>query len=121
MSFEYEDKMAWLNSEIMREFEKIATETDIFNPPDAFLPVEKEDEDDKSFEDEDEPERQLEKAVETFLEPENKVLRNEFSSLCKDNLLTNLQDLACEMAERGRMKVAFRIERAIYAIKAEEK
>ena len=41
MSFSHEDKSAWISSEVMREFEKIAEDIDLLNglPEEAYSPI----------------------------------------------------------------------------------
>lgn len=138
MSFSSEDKTAWFSSEVMREFEKIAEDTSLLNgpPEEAFLPVgdeEKEEdwEDENAAVVEDEVKalglagdelignssehNEDEPTVDEILELGD--LHSEASSLYRNNLLKNLEDLAYDLAERGHIKVAYRIERTIRSIK----
>ena len=136
MSFSSEDKTAWFSSEVMREFEKIAEDTSLLNgpPEEAFLPIGEEQTPEEDWEDEnaavveDEVEAlglagdelfgsktEDEPTVDEILELGD--LHSEASSLYRKNLLTNLEDLAHDLAEQGHIKVAYRIERTIRAIK----
>lgn len=125
MSFSKEDKAAWLDSEVMRELEKIAAENDILNgpPEEAFMPISEETE--ESWEDERTPEEKLEDALIDFendsvdksnILEEEKPLKEELAQLYMDNLISNLKTLAYDLTEQGFMKAAYRIERAIKVV-----
>jgi hypothetical protein len=127
MSFSKEDKAAWLDSEVMRELEKIAAENDILNgpPEEAFMPISEEIEEEseeESWEDERTPEEKLEDALMDFesdsvdksgILEEEKPLKEELAQLYMDNLISNLKTLSYDLTEQGFMKAAYRIERAI--------
>ncbi len=129
MSFSQEDKNAWIGSEVMRELEKIASESDFFNDYnlEAFSPVDEED--DKGWEEDDASEESLGEAVDEFMGAEEELdttideyvqkeeLKESMASLCMGNLISNLQDLAHDLAEQGHVKVARRIEVTINTIK----
>lgn len=128
MSFSNEDKLVWWNSEVMREFEKIAQENDILNgpPKEAFSPIE---EDEDTWEEESDLESAIGDAAGLLMGDEEVVeptidediasgkLKVELSSLYMNNLLSNLQDLAHDLAEQGHIKVARKIEVTINIIK----
>jgi hypothetical protein len=125
MSFSDEDKLVWWNSEVMREFEKIAQENDILSgpPADSFSPIEEEEE----WEEESDLESAIGDAAEVLIGEEvepsidediaSGKLKVELSSLYMNNLLSNLQDLAHDLAEQGHIKVARKIEVTINTIK----
>lgn len=126
MAFSQEDKTVWYNSEVMREFEKIAQENDILNgpPAEAFLSIFNEEEPLKDSEEEETwgEEADLESAIGDAAEEltgseteEN--LKIDLASLYMNNLLSNLQDLAHDLAEHGHIKVARKIEVTINTIK----
>ena len=133
MSFSNEDKLVWWNSEVMREFEKIAQENDILNGPskEAFLPIGEEDEEEESWEEESDLESAIGDAANLLIgddvveEDESTIdediesgkLKVDLASLYMNNLLSNLQDLAHDLAERGHIKVARKIEVTINTIK----
>ncbi len=139
MSFSSEDKTAWFSSEVMREFEKIAEDTSLLNgpPKEAFLPIGEEQNPEEDWEDENaavvedevkalglagdelignsSESNEDEPTVDEILELGD--LHSEASSLYRNNLLKNLEDLASDLAEHGHIKVAYRIERTIRSIK----
>lgn len=126
MSFSNEDKLVWWNSEVMREFEKIAQENDILNgpPEEAFSPIKEEEE---SWEEESDLESAIGDAAGELIGEDEETsidediasgkLKVELSSLYMNNLLSNLQDLAHDLAERGHIKVARKIEVTINTLK----
>ena len=99
MTFSKEDKAAWADSEIMKEFEKIAKDNDILNgpPSEAYEPIEKEEVD---WEDED---------MGNF-EEEMHVAYNK-------NLFSNLTKIAGDFANKSNIKVAYKIELALHKLK----
>ena len=121
MSFEdYKD--AWLNSEVMQLFEKIAIQEGILDGPDPELysPVDFEkkevEEEGKDWEDEVEnQEEALEEATNEFIEPEPK--KEEIQTEYEKALANELQSLASDLAERGCVTAAYRIENTILKIK----
>lgn len=103
MSFEPEDKLAWDDSEVMREFEKIAQ--DIYDEADAsFQPIElgkKVNIDDEDIGADDE---KIAENIFGKLEM--------FSSINKD-LFDKIRIISHSLANRGLKKEAFKIERAL--------
>jgi len=120
MSFDdYRD--AWLNSEVMQLFEKIAVAEGILDGPDPELlaPVDfeketiTEEEEGSDWEDEvEDKEVALEEATEEFVNPKEEV-KTEYEKV----LANELQSLACDLAENGCVTAAYRIERAILNIR----
>ena len=127
MSFEdYKD--AWLNSEVMQLFEKIAIQEGILDGPDPELysPVDFEkkevEEEGKDWEDEVEnQEEALEEATNEFIEPEVKTepepKKEEIQTEYEKALANELQSLASDLAEKGYVAAAYRIENTILKIK----
>jgi len=118
MTFSKEDKAAWLDSEIIREFEKIALETDVLNgpPAEAFQPLETEEE--KVWEDESDEDKLLSAIEELGVTEEGEGdLKKELSEVFTANLVTNLQKLAHQLATESKMKAAYKIERTIMKLK----
>lgn len=125
MSFSDEDKLVWWNSEVMREFEKIAQENDVLSglPVVAFSPIDEEEE----WEEEPDLESAIGDAAEILVGDEvepsidedivSGKLKIDLASLYMNNLLSNLQDLAHDLAEQGHIKVARKIEVTINTIK----
>lgn len=125
MSFSDEDKLVWWNSEVMREFEKIAQENDVLSglPVVAFSPIDEEEE----WEEEPDLESAIGDAAEILVGDEvepsidediaSGKLKVDLASLYMNNLLSNLQDLAHDLAEQGHIKVARKIEVTINTIK----
>ena len=128
MPFSKEDKLAWNDSEIMQELEKIALETDIFDPPkDALSPIKPQGEDeDEAWEDEidkldkanviADPLEDSEKPKESEEDPEN--VHDEFLQAHTSLLLSNLEKLAYNLSGSDDIKSAYRVERAIQNVKA---
>ena len=111
MVFSKEDKSAWLNSEVMKEFEKFATEVFDGPPREAFEGLEEE-----SFEDEN-----FEEALEEFEDKEvsdEEVSDEEIKKeLLANKLLDNLQKLSSLFAEKSNIKTAYRIEQTVCELK----
>lgn len=120
MSFAKEDKAAWLSSEIMQEFEKIAREQGVLDgpPPEAFLPIGKEaqpeEEEDPGWEDESQGD--FEDALEEF-ESDANDLQSEFHLAYNENLFSNLEKLAHQLAEKSNIKAAYRVEQTLFKLK----
>jgi len=104
MAFVPEDKRAWQASEVMSELEKIAKETNLLTgtPAEAFQPIQEE-----TWEDED------------IEEPKAPELDNvEPKAFAADVALVEaIEKMAQDIAEARRTKIAYRIERALCAIK----
>jgi hypothetical protein len=126
MSFSQEDKNAWANSEVMKEFEKVASESDILNDYnlESFSPLQEDEEweEDVASEetlgeavDEFIGRKELDNTIDNFIQKEE--LKESMASLYMNNLLSNLQDLAHDLAEQGHIKVARKIEVTINIIK----
>lgn len=113
MSFSKEDKAAWLDSEVMKELEKIAEEENILDgpSPEAFEPLsfseEKEPKEEKIWEEEEEPMERFDEALEEFSEPS---LNDEFKSAWNKLLLENLGKIANKLADDKNVKAAYRVE-----------
>ena len=137
MSFSHEDKSAWISSEVMREFEKIAEDIDLLNglSEEAYSPISVDEKDEEEWEEESDLETAVGDAagelvgetsndiagsetIDEILGKEDGSLKNEFASLYMNNLLSNLQDMAHDFGEQGHSKVALAIERTIKNIKA---
>jgi len=140
MSFSHEDKSAWISSEVMREFEKIAEDIDLLNglPEEAYSPIGMDEKDEEEWEEEADLEAAVGDAagelvgepkglvgevskrddIDEILGNEDGDLKNEFASLYMNNLLSNLQDMAHDFGEQGHSKVALAIERTINSIRA---
>lgn len=119
MTFSKEDKAAWLNSEIMKEFEKLALETDVLNGPpvEAFQPIETENEEEKTWEEESNEDKLLSAIEELGISDETEEdLNKELGQAYARNLITNLQKMAYNLATNSKMKAAYRIERTIMKI-----
>jgi len=110
MAFASEDKRAWQESEIMVEFEKIAKEMNLLEggPPEAFQPIfEKIAIEQNTWEDED---------IQDLLADPGAVKRVELASHGV-RLMGAIEKLAQKLAETGRVKAAYRLERTLAALK----
>jgi len=109
MPFAPEDKRAWLDSEVMAELEKIAKETDLLGgpPKEAFEPIEEKTAAQSSWEDEDVPEAPADPDA-----GRRAALASHGARLAK-----TLERMAQDLAEAGRPKAAYRLERALAALK----
>lgn len=118
MIFSEEDVAAWNDSEIMKEFEKIAIKTNIIDGPpiEAYQPINKEEE--KTWEEEEDEEKLL-SAIENLgiADEESENLKKELSKIYVANLITGLQKLAYNSAINYKTSVAYTIERSIMKIK----
>jgi len=123
MTFSKEDKAAWQDSEIMREFERIAKEQDVLGgpPPEAFQPVGVE-EDEKTWEEDDDKDKLLD-AVDELGVAQNEespvdveTLPRELLKAYTTNLLTNLEKVSYDLASGSKMKAAYRIDRTLHKI-----
>jgi len=120
MTFSKEDRAAWLDSEIMQEFEKIARETDVLGgpPAEAFQPIQTEESEEKVWEEESDEDKLLSAIEELGVSEEeeggNEDLKEELAKVYTASLLTNLKKLAYQSTS---MKIAYRIERSIMRIK----
>jgi len=125
MSFSKEDTAAWKDSEVMRELEKLAIDTDLL-----------ETEEEPSWEDESDEEK-LTDAVEEFSGPEEELqettselpetepketsdedLVTELLATYNKNLLYNIEKLSHILADKTNIKAAYKVERTIQNIKA---
>jgi len=113
MTFSKEDKAAWADSEIMKEFEKIAKDNDILNgpPSEAYEPIENEEE--KDWEDEDMG--NFEEALENF--EEGPSFEEEMHIAYNKNLFSNLTKIAGDFANKSNIKVAYKIELVLHKLK----
>lgn len=109
MVFAPEDKRAWRDSEIMAEFEKQAMEMDLLNggPPEAFEPIPEKTAEQDSWEDED------------VQEPEKETDTAKLAELASHGarLMDAIEKMANDLAKAGRVKAAYRLERALAALK----
>ena len=103
MSFEPEDKQAWENSEVMKELEKVAPKI-YSEADDSFQPI-KLDKEEEVFEDESDNQNNNEES-ELFEKLEL------FSSINKE-LFDKIRTISYSLADRGRKKEAFKIERLL--------
>ena len=117
MVFSKEDKMAWENSEVMLELEKIA-HTVLDPDMESYQPIEVEE---SEWEDED-------KAVEEkntgndeiiLLDETNPLtIKKEMCLVYKDSLIKNLSKLASSLGEQSKVKEAYVIEKTINRLKS---
>lgn len=126
MSFSKEDKAAWLDSEVMKEFEKVAEEELLEGPPsEAFEPIpveveealEKEEEgvreeEENVWEEEEDMER-FEEALEKF---EEKPVLAEFKKAYDKMLIQNLEKIAHRLADKNNAKATYRVELALHGL-----
>ena len=119
MSFSKEDKAAWLDSEVMKELEKVAQKDDVLEgpPPEAFepLPLEKEAKEEKEEKvwEEEEPMERFDAALEEFEKP---TLVAELKAAYDKMLLGNLEKIANELADSKNVKAAYRVEMALHEL-----
>jgi hypothetical protein len=116
MTFSKEDHAAWENSEIMQELEKLAE--DVFSPPaEAYQPiVEKEQ---KVWEEEDwSDEQKLIDAADELVNENDDSFEKELRVAYNQRLLSRLEKLAQQLADKANIKAAYRVERAIEELKA---
>jgi hypothetical protein len=108
MVFAPEDKRAWLNSEVMAELEKVARAERLLEgpPPEAFLPIQEKEASQDSWEEEDEP------AAAEAGDPRKAALAG-FGM----RLVGEMDRMAHQLADAGRIKAAYRLERALAALK----
>lgn len=113
MSFEKEDKAAWVSSEVMQELEKIAREEDILNSS-------QEKQDEKGWEEEDLDENLID-AVDEFNQNDDVEYQAddniEYHIAYNNALYSKLQKIASELAEKSNIKPAYRIEQTIRRLK----
>jgi len=110
MAFAPEDKRVWQESEVMGEFEKVAREMCLLDggPPEAFQPIpEKVAAEQSAWEDEDVQEPPADPGAERRAELANHNAR----------LMGTIERLAQDLAEAGRVKTAYRLERTLAALK----
>lgn len=107
MAFAPEDKRVWRESEIMAEFERIAAETDLLGgpPAEAFQPILEKAAAQPAWEDEDSREPSAASGK-----------RAELESLGA-RLMDEIGKMAQHLASAGRIKAAYRLERALAALK----
>jgi hypothetical protein len=120
MSFVKEDKAAWLNSEIMQEFEKIAREQDVLNgpPPEAFQPI-GENENDKEDElwEEEENMDKFKEALNEFESEKSNDLKTELRMAYNNNLFSSLEKIADQLINKSNIKAAYEVEQTIEKLK----
>jgi len=109
MDFAPEDKRVWQESEVMAEFEKVAKETGLLNggPPEAFQPIPEKIAEQGAWEDEDAQEPPVGLGV----------ARQAGLASYGARLMGAIENLAHDLAEAGRIKVAYRLERTFAALK----
>ena len=107
MRFPNEDRAAWMDSEVMMEFEKYAEEVFSGPPDQAYLGL------DEDWEDES-----LEDALEEFEKPpaEDEMLK-EMNLAYNSALISNLQKLSSHFAEKSNIKTAYRIEQTVFELR----
>lgn len=124
MVFEKQDKLAWMDSEVMQELEKIAIDQDLLNgPSDAFSPVnfnpEKEEKEDDQWEEEDEAtEEKLLSAIEKMENKPEGTLEEELEEVYSNSIISTLKKMAQLFAVNSNMKVAHRIEQCVYELQS---
>jgi len=130
MTFEKEDKAAWLNSEVMREFEKIAAAGGLEVSEEAFEPI------DEEWEEEDDTGKLID-AVEEFQgsgeesgeelseesgeEPEDVMTEDPIDELLiahQRSLIGAIEKLSWQLADKSKTKAAYKVERTLQNIKA---
>jgi hypothetical protein len=109
MTFAPEDRRAWLDSEVMAELERIAKKTDLLAgpPPEAFEPIPEKTAGQPVWEDEDVPETPADPDAERRAELAASGAR----------LMDSIGRMAQDLAEAGRAKAAYRMERALSALR----
>ena len=112
MTFSKEDKAAWLNSEVMRELEKLGEEVLSGPPAEAYQPIGEIE--DKGWEDES-PEDRLANAAEEFNEPS---LKEELVIAYNKSLLNGIEKVAHRLSDMANIKAAYRVEQSLKEIKA---
>lgn len=112
MSFSKEDKAAWFNSEIMKEFEKVAQEEKTLEgpSPESSEPVSLEE--GNIWEEEDSMEK-FDEALEEFNEP---TLGTELKAAYNKMLIENLGKIANGLAENKNIKAAYRVETTLHEL-----
>jgi GNAT superfamily N-acetyltransferase len=111
MAFAPEDKRAWRDSEIMAEFEKVALETSLLDggPPEAFQPIhEKVATEQNTWEDED---------IQELPTADLGVSRHAELAGYGAQLMETIEKMAQDLAEVGRVRAAYRLERTLAALK----
>jgi hypothetical protein len=111
MTFSKEDKAAWLDSEVMREFEKFGEAVLSGPPPESFQPLEKTAE---AWEDED-LEEKITIAAEEF--ENSSSIKEEFVVAYNKNLLINIEKVAHRLSDKANIKATYRVERALKELK----
>lgn len=109
MAFAPEDKRAWLDSEVMAELEKVARETNLLGgpPSEAFEPIEERTATQAYWEDEDVPEPPAEPGS----------ARRAELAAHGARLMGMIGGMAQDLAGVGRVRAAYRLERALGALK----
>jgi hypothetical protein len=111
MAFSPEDKRAWLDSEVMAEFERVAAGTDLLGggPPEAFQPIPEATAGraEPGWEDDDVPEPEADTGLGQRAELAGHGAR----------LMDGIGRMAQDLAEAGRTSAAYRLERALAALK----
>jgi hypothetical protein len=110
MTFEKEDRAAWMDSEVMLELEKLAASGEFEVSEDAFQPIEEE-----SWEDEDDTEKLVD-AVEEFQETKDPI--DELLAAHQKNLIDAIEKLSWQLADKSKTKAAYKMERTLQNIKA---
>lgn len=115
MTFSKEDRAAWENSEIMQEFEKLAE--DVLNPPaEAYQPIPEKEE--KAWEEEDwSDEQKLVDAAEELSNQDDDSFEKELRVAYNERLLSRLEKIAEQLADKSNIKAAYRVERTIQELK----
>lgn len=109
MVFAPEDKRVWRESEVMAEFEKVAREMNLLEggPPEAFQPIPEKTAGQPVWEDEDVPE--------PVADPE--AGRRAEMAMHGMRLMESIGKMAQDLAEARHTKAAYRLERALVALK----
>lgn len=115
MTFSKEDRAAWENSEIMQEFEKLAE--DVLNPPaEAYQPIPEKEE--KVWEEEDwSDEQKLVDTAEELSNQDDDSFEKELRVAYNERLLSRLEKIAEQLADKSNIKAAYRVERTIQELK----
>ena len=121
MTFSKEDTAAWMNSEVMQELEKIAAVGGLDVSEEAFQPIEEE----TLWEEEDDTEKLVD-AVEEFQKGDEesdedvatKDPVDELLAAHQKNLVGAIEKLSWQLADKSKIKAAYKVERVLQNIKA---
>ena len=120
MPFAPEDTKVWESSEVMAEFEKIATDQNLLGggPPEAFQPIPEKEagEPAPSWEEESAPAELIQERAP--LPPVEQTFAMKAFASQQETLLEAVKDVARGLADKGNIKGAYRAERAAAELEA---